>query len=1320
MNRRIIALVLALCLVMSTAPVYAGAVNGQQVTANAVTVTAGNTATVTLKAENLNNIAALDVYIYYDANALTVTGTHNGNILSNAQTSVNTAEAGVIKLSAMALNGISGSGNLLSVYFSTKSDCTPGKYPIMVAIGRAYDTMLSPATIGSVSGSVTVNKPVETETFSIDSVVDRYTLQKGNVLSYYLYNSGCRYFASGDFVITYDHTAFAFDSLELSSQMAVEGAVYSVNSSILGQIRLTYASTDPVNAYELFTLKLKVISNADGVTEIRAQASNMYRQDLSMYLPATISRSLTLQKLPDVIDYPDAFLTTQELVVGQQSESVFSLEAGAGVGAADFTLTYDPAVLKCLQVTAAEEVADYGGMLVIDDDFGAGTIRFSYVNMSGYGKTDIGLVNILWEPLQSPENHYQIKVDSVGVVDATQNRLTLEHVTDTGHIYVRSVIPPVCLEDGYTNFACPCGAGYNIEPVDKLGHDIQKHPAKDETCAEVGWYAYETCSRCDYSTYVEKPTNQDHDIVYHQGKEPNCTQVGWDAYETCSRCDYSTYAEKPTNQDHDIVCHQGKEPNCTQVGWYAYDTCSRCEYTTYAEIPAKGHSFVHTICSVCGDKQQPLQNWDVSAAQDGSLIAYLYKNHAEGGHEMEILGSGDMVDYYYNAPWYYPYGETLTRVTLPEGMTSIGNTAFYNCAALRYVRIPDSVEAIGDYAFYGCKNLVISVTGDAFPAQQGLIWYWGAGCYLEPQQVILDENATYVIDGEGNAVLAKYISGGDEFAIRETVGSTPVTQIGEYAFYQVRDMAMCWIPQRIQAILSNAFYDAAGISILFEATTLPDYLGSSWNGSCPYFLAPLGVLEESDFVYVLDRSQELYLVTYKADAQEITVPAEANGYPVKHIVDYAFQNKSTERIFLPEGLLTVGNYAFYNCYYLQDIQLPQSLTSIGTWAFAYCTALTGIVIPDNVTALEGTFVNCYALKSVTLPQKLNHIGGMTFYGCYALEELDIPEQVHSLNSYSMFDNCSALKLVYVRSSELAATLTSASAACGLLRYAQTVVVPAGTGTDYLTSAYSYCESAQRGGVNVDIYSLSAHQWQTQTVTEKIPCQTDGYLLHICSLCSVQTDTVIPRHTMVQTVVAPTCTEAGYTLHRCPDCAETERTDPVEKLGHNYNEAPLTCGVCGHARVTLVLNKVVLRPGVAGIYFKGNVTWDAEDTGILRCGIAVSLENPLPVADGSDPSCLYTQGGVSALITNILDSENNAVQNGKNSRMPVYARAYVQLADGQILYSNPVQASLQQVVMTVDNHWDALSDTQKDAIASMYESFSDVMKSWQIPNIKSYI
>ena len=168
-----------------------------------------------------------------------------------------------------------------------------------------------------------------------------------------------------------------------------------------------------------------------------------------------------------------------------------------------------------------------------------------------------------------------------------------------------------------------CGGKYGEK--DPKNHDLVQHAAKAPTCTEIGWNAYETCSRCDHTTYAELPA-LNHALVQHAAQAATCTEKGWNAYETCSRlgCNYTTYQEIPALKhdlrqrvitaptcteegwayvtcsrcdyfatpllpalNHDLEQHAAKAPTCTEKGWNAYETCSRCDYTTYVELPAQ-------------------------------------------------------------------------------------------------------------------------------------------------------------------------------------------------------------------------------------------------------------------------------------------------------------------------------------------------------------------------------------------------------------------------------------------------------------------------------------------------------------------------------------------------------------------------------------------------------------------------------------------------------------------------------------------------------------------------------------------------------------
>jgi hypothetical protein len=102
-----------------------------------------------------------------------------------------------------------------------------------------------------------------------------------------------------------------------------------------------------------------------------------------------------------------------------------------------------------------------------------------------------------------------------------------------------------------------------------------------------------------------------HDLIDHAAQAPTCTEIGWDAYQTCSRCDYTTYAEKPA-LGHSEVTGTAIAPTCTDNGLTEGTYCFRCGQVLIAQedIPALGHDFavthrtitrVYFQCSRCRD-----------------------------------------------------------------------------------------------------------------------------------------------------------------------------------------------------------------------------------------------------------------------------------------------------------------------------------------------------------------------------------------------------------------------------------------------------------------------------------------------------------------------------------------------------------------------------------------------------------------------------------------------------------------------------------------------------------------------------------------------
>ena len=174
-----------------------------------------------------------------------------------------------------------------------------------------------------------------------------------------------------------------------------------------------------------------------------------------------------------------------------------------------------------------------------------------------------------------------------------------------------------------------CGGEYGEK--DPNNHDLVQHAAKAPTCTEIGWDAYDTCSRCDYTTYAELPA-LNHDLEQHAAKAPTCTEIGWDAYEACSRCDYTTRKELPALK-HDLVYYKAKDPTCTEPGCDAYETCSRCDYTTYVERPALKHDLRQRVikaptCTEMGWAYETCSRCDYFATPLLPALNHDLKQHA--------------------------------------------------------------------------------------------------------------------------------------------------------------------------------------------------------------------------------------------------------------------------------------------------------------------------------------------------------------------------------------------------------------------------------------------------------------------------------------------------------------------------------------------------------------------------------------------------------------------------------------------------------------------------------------------------------------------
>lgn len=107
-------------------------------------------------------------------------------------------------------------------------------------------------------------------------------------------------------------------------------------------------------------------------------------------------------------------------------------------------------------------------------------------------------------------------------------------------------------------------------------------------------------------------------------------------------------------------------------------------------------------------------------------------------------------------------------------------------------------------------------------------------------------------------------------------------------------------------------------------------------------------------------------------------------------------------------IVSISDWAFYNCIRLTEVSIPSSITSIGEGVFHSCTGLNKITIPDNITSIGNlAFFNCSKLSQITIPNKVTSIGEYVFYNCENLSEIIIPESITSIGE-GAFYNCIGL------------------------------------------------------------------------------------------------------------------------------------------------------------------------------------------------------------------------------------------------------------------------------------------------------------------------
>ena len=425
------------------------------------------------------------------------------------------------------------------------------------------------------------------------------------------------------------------------------------------------------------------------------------------------------------------------------------------------------------------------------------------------------------------------------------------------------------------------------------------------------------------------------------------------------------------------------------------------------------------------------------AEGDGSNLTWTLDSEGV----LTISGNGDMNGYgFLSAPWHY--SSEVKSAVIADGVTSIGNEAFYHCTSLTSVTIPDSVTSIGDRVFSYCTSL----TG---------IW-------------VAEGNSHYSSDASGvlfNKDKTTLVQCPGAFAAYTIPDS--VTSIGRYAFYGCTSLTSVTIPGSVTSIGVYAFDSCASLI----SVTIPDGVTSIGDSAFDYCTSLTSVTIPGSVTSIGD--SVFYHCTSLAS---VTIPDS-----VTSIGRYAFAYcKSLTSVAIPDGVTSIGEKAFSQCTSLTSVAIPDSVTSIGERAFYECTSLTSVTIPDSVTSIgDSVFYHCTSLTSVTIPDSVTSIGDYAFSGCTSLTSVTIPDSVTSIGE-GTFEDCTSLTSVTIPDSETSIGDYAFSYCTSLT----SVTIPDGV-TSIGCAAFRFCTS---------LISM--------TIPDSVTSIVDGFFLGCKSLTSV--------------------------------------------------------------------------------------------------------------------------------------------------------------------------------------------------------------------------
>ncbi len=406
---------------------------------------------------------------------------------------------------------------------------------------------------------------------------------------------------------------------------------------------------------------------------------------------------------------------------------------------------------------------------------------------------------------------------------------------------------------------------------------------------------------------------------------------------------------------------------------------------------------------------------------------------------LTITGTGDMYNYSQNnAPWQL-FKEEIKEITIAEGITRIGNFAFYNIKGVTSIVIPESITSVGENALNNCSGLTTVV--------------WNAkNCPTLNSNWIYRSSITSFTFGEQVEVIPSHVCY-NLYKLSSIILPESVTSIGYSAFYGCSGISSLDIPAKVDSIAARAFYNCYGLDSLVVSCATKYIAADAFHANS---LSTVTLKANSVEEYAQSNINKLLIDASVSATRKLLIGGEAPTdiiipNTITRINYYAFWDvDGINSIIIPSSVTKIDSCAFYSDA-IRTISIPCTVDSIGGTAFMPSTLenliitttnleqflqsdinlllnaanantvprtlwangaeVTNVLIPNSITEIkERAFYRMANITSVNIPEGVTKLGSYAFAGCNKLEVVKLPNSLDTI-PIRTFDQCSLLATV---------------------------------------------------------------------------------------------------------------------------------------------------------------------------------------------------------------------------------------------------------------------------------------------------------------------